>query len=109
MRSLRAHLELERTKRVVAIREKGNVLVHLQALRVQHLLQASFRFRIQRLHKTKAFAGGFLVVFLFSKLSVLLPTMTSKWCFFAHQLRTSPPSMPTLNAPSGRGKRSHSL
>src|SRR6266446_4736236 len=67
MRSLRAHLELERTKRVVAIREKGNVLVHLQALRVQHLIQASFRLRIQRLHKTKAFAGGCLVCFILSK------------------------------------------
>jgi hypothetical protein len=31
-RGLRTHLELERTKRVVAIREKGNGLVHLQAL-----------------------------------------------------------------------------
>src|SRR5712691_4240250 len=43
------------------------------------------------------------------KARVLLPTMTSKLCFFAHQLRTYPPSMPTLNDPSGRGKRSHSL
>jgi hypothetical protein len=34
---------------------------------VQHLIQASFRLRIQRLHKTKAFAGGSLVVFIFSK------------------------------------------
>jgi len=34
---------------------------------VQHLIQASFRLRIKRLHKTKAFAGGALVVFIFSK------------------------------------------
>src|SRR6266508_3556347 len=50
MRGLWAHLKLKRTKRVVAIRQKGNVLVHLQALRVQHLIQASFRLRIQCLH-----------------------------------------------------------
>src|SRR5712691_2848908 len=43
------------------------LLVHLQALRVQHLIQASFRLRIQRLHKTKAFAGGCLVCFILSK------------------------------------------
>src|SRR5438309_7243042 len=67
MRGLRAHLELEFPQRVVAIREKGKVLIHLQTLRVQHLIQASFRLRIQRLHKTKAFAGGCLVCFLLSK------------------------------------------
>src|SRR2546422_1264328 len=67
MRSLWAHLELEHTKRVVAIREKGHGLVHLYALRVQHLIQASFRLRIKRLHKTKAFAGGSLIVVILSK------------------------------------------
>jgi hypothetical protein len=67
MRGLRAHLELERTQGVVAIREKGNVLVHLQALRVQHLIQASLRLRLQRLHKTKPFAGECLVCFVLSK------------------------------------------
>src|SRR5262249_42671035 len=67
MRGLWAHLTLELTKRVIAIGEKGNLLVHLQALRVQYFIQASFRLRLQRLHKTKAFAGGGLVFFLLSK------------------------------------------
>ena len=67
MRGLRAHLQLKRTKRVVAVGKKGDLLVHLEALRVQHLIQASFRLGIQRLHKTKAFAGGRLVCFILSK------------------------------------------
>src|SRR5467141_1329673 len=101
MRSLRAHLELERTKRVVAIREKGNVLVHLQALRAQHLIQASFRLRIQRLHKTKAFAGGSLVVFIFSKAQRTLPHNDLEVVLLREPVAHVPPSMPTLNAPSG--------
>src|SRR5215471_14337953 len=43
MRRLGAHLQLERTQCVIAIGKKGNLLVHLQALRVQHLMQASLR------------------------------------------------------------------
>src|SRR4029434_10141842 len=44
-----------------------------------------------------------------AKLNILLPTMTSKLCFLSNQLRTYPPSRPTLKEPSGKGKRSQSL
>src|SRR4029450_11603521 len=43
------------------------------------------------------------------KLSTLLPTMTSKLCYLSHQWRTYPPSMPTVKAPSGCGKRTQLL
>src|SRR5215475_2941443 len=59
--------------------------------------------------KPKRLLEGALSASSSRKLSVLLPTMTSKLCFLAHQLRTYPLSMPTLNDPSGGGKRSHSL
>src|SRR5213592_3949915 len=106
MRSLRAHLELERPQRVVAIREKGNVLVHLQALRVQHLIQASFRLRIKRLHKTKAFAGGALVVFIFSKAQCTLTHNNLDVVLLREPVAHVPPVHADLEAPSGRGKRS---
>src|SRR6266851_6081129 len=59
--------------------------------------------------KPKRLLEGVLFASSSPQARVLLPTMTSKWCCFAHQLRTYPPSMPTLHDPSGRGKRSHSL
>ena len=48
MRGLGAHLQLKFPQCVVAIREKGDLLVHLQALRLQHLIQTSLRLGIQR-------------------------------------------------------------
>src|SRR4029453_16382724 len=43
------------------------------------------------------------------KLRTLLPTMTSKLCCLSNQWRTYPPSMPTVKAPSGCGKRTQLL
>src|SRR5215471_4279856 len=64
MRRLGAHLQLELTQCVIAIGKKGNLLVHLQALRVQHLMQASLRLGVViRLDKPKTFVPRGLVLF----------------------------------------------
>src|SRR5215471_1628379 len=67
MRDLGTHLERERPQRVMAIGEQGNVLGQLQAWRVPPFIQASVRLRLQRWHKTKAFAGGGLGVVILAK------------------------------------------
>src|SRR5215510_7728174 len=51
---LGTHLELELPQRVVTIREKGNGLVHLYVLRMQHLVQTALGLRIEGLYKAKA-------------------------------------------------------
>src|SRR5215510_11450393 len=64
MRRLGAHLQLELTQCVIAIGKKRNLLVHLQALRVQHLMQASLRLGVViRLYKPKTFVPEDLVIF----------------------------------------------
>src|SRR5215475_11488277 len=64
MRRLGAHLQLERTQCVIAIGKKRHLLVHLQALRVQHLMQASLRLGgVIRLDKPKTFVPEDLVLF----------------------------------------------
>jgi hypothetical protein len=105
----RTHLQLELPERVVAIREKRDLLVHQQTLRLQHLIQTSLGFGLQRLHKPKALMRRGLGIFILAKAQTLLPTMTSKFCCLSHQWRTYPPSMPTVKAPSGCGKRTQSL
>src|SRR5205085_694157 len=57
MLGLWVEIQLEISDRIAAIREKRELLVHLMALRLQHLEQAPFRFRIESLHKPKALAG----------------------------------------------------
>jgi hypothetical protein len=54
----RAHIELEVTDCVAAVRQKCHLLVHLHALRLQDLKQAPSLFGVERLHKVKALAGG---------------------------------------------------
>ena len=69
MRGLGAHLQLKFPQLVVPIREKGDLLVHLQALRLQHLIQTSLRLGIKRLHKPKALVRGRLLIFILCKAS----------------------------------------
>ena len=67
MRGLGAHLQLKFPQLVVAIREKGDRLIPLSALCMQHLIQASLRLCVVGLHKAKAFVGRWLVLFILSK------------------------------------------
>src|SRR5712691_7248506 len=62
-----AHLPLKFPQLVIAIREKRDLLVHLEVLRVQHLIQTPLGFGIQRLDKPKAFERGRPVLFTLSK------------------------------------------
>src|SRR5262249_45253367 len=64
MRGLGTHLQLELPKRVVAIREKRDRLVHLEVLRVQHLVETALRLGVQGLHKPKALERGRFALFL---------------------------------------------
>src|SRR4029453_18204227 len=63
MKGLGTHLHLELPKRVVAIREKRDRLVHLEVLRVQYLVETAFRLGVQFLHKPKALERGRFVLF----------------------------------------------
>src|SRR5215831_13408623 len=63
MRGLGTHLQLELPKRVVAIREKRDRLVHLEVLRVQDLVETALRLGVQGLHKPKALERERLVLF----------------------------------------------
>src|SRR5262249_9865996 len=63
MKGLGTHLQLELPKRVVAIREKRDRLVHLDVLRVQHLVETALRLGVQGLHKPKALERGRFVLF----------------------------------------------
>src|SRR6266702_6508797 len=67
MRGLWAHLPLQCPQRVIAIREKGDLLVHLYVLRVQHLIQTPLGLGIQRLDKPKALERGRPVLYTLSK------------------------------------------
>src|SRR5712692_2532056 len=68
MRGLWAHLYLKCPQRVVAICKKRHRLVHLQALSVQHLMQASLRLGVViRLDKPKALERGRAVLFILFK------------------------------------------
>src|SRR5712691_13277279 len=67
MRGLWAHLPLKCPQLVIAIREKGDLLVHLEVLRVQHLIQTPLGLGIQRLDKPKALERGRPVLFTLSK------------------------------------------
>src|SRR6266567_4476081 len=67
MRGLWAHLPLQCPQLVIAIREKGDLLVHLEVLRVQHLIQTPLGLGIQRLDKPKALARGRPVLYTLSK------------------------------------------
>src|SRR5215475_7537456 len=62
MRGLGTHLQLELPKRVVAIREKRDRLVHLELFRVQHLVETALRLGVQGLHKPKALERGRFVL-----------------------------------------------
>src|SRR5215470_3029360 len=63
MKGLGTHLQLELPKRVVAIREKRDRLVHLEVWRVQHLVETALRLGVQGLHKPKALERGRFVLF----------------------------------------------
>src|SRR6266705_3926237 len=67
MRGLWAHLQLKFPQLVVAIREKGDLLVHLEVLGLQHLIQTPLGLGIQRLDKPKALERGRPVRFTLSK------------------------------------------
>src|SRR5712691_2848909 len=108
MRGLRTHLQLKRTKRVVAVCQKGISWFICKPCECNTSYKRRFGFVSSVCTKPKRLLEGALSASFSVKLSVLLPTMTSKLCFLANQLRTSPPSMPPVNAPSGRGKRSQS-
>src|SRR5262245_65983771 len=63
MKGLGTHLHLKLPQRVVAIREKRDRLVHLEVLRVQHLVETALRLGVQCLQKPKALERGRLVLF----------------------------------------------
>src|SRR4029434_763495 len=67
MNGLGTHCQLELPKRVIAIGEKGELLVHLEVLRVQHLVQTALRLGIQGLHKPKTLERRRLVFFILVK------------------------------------------
>src|SRR5712691_3288841 len=67
MRGLWAHLPLKFPQLVISIREKGDRLVHLEVLRVQHLIQTPLGLGIQRLDKPKALERGRPVLCTLSK------------------------------------------
>ena len=54
---LRVQVQLEVAHRVAAVGEKRELLVHLMALRLEHLEQAAFGLLVQGLDKPKALAG----------------------------------------------------
>ena len=56
MFGLGAHVELEVTDGVAAVRQKRDLLVQLHPLRLQDLEQAPFWCGVQRLHEAKALA-----------------------------------------------------
>src|SRR4030095_5788245 len=62
--SFLTHIELQIADGVAAVREKRNLLVQLEPLRLQDLVQPAFRFGVHSLHKAKAFAGGGLLVLI---------------------------------------------
>src|SRR5438132_9656815 len=64
MLRFRTHRELEITDGVATVGQKGELLVELEALGFQDLIQASFRFGVNGLHKAKPFAGGGLLVLI---------------------------------------------
>src|SRR6266568_2311515 len=57
-------IQLEVTDCVLSVGQKSDLLVQLEPLRFQDLVEASFRFRVHRLHKAKPFAGGGLLVLI---------------------------------------------
>src|SRR5215467_14093746 len=63
MRRLGTHLHLELPKGVLTIGEEGDLLVHLEVLRLQDRVQTALRLCVQCLHKPKAFERGGLVLF----------------------------------------------
>src|SRR5262245_9278353 len=50
-------IQLEVPHGVAPVRQKRDLLVHLMALRVEHLEQAAFGLLVQGLHKPKALTG----------------------------------------------------
>jgi hypothetical protein len=67
MLSFRAHIVLEITDSHTAVWQKCDLLVELAVLRFQGLIQMSFRFALDGLHKAKAFARRSLCVFIAEK------------------------------------------
>src|SRR4030095_13706966 len=67
MSRLGTYLQLEVPKRVITIGEKGDLLVHLEVLRVQHLIQTALRLCVECLHKSKALDRGRPVFFTLCK------------------------------------------
>ena len=61
MLGLRVEVELELAHGVAAIGEKGDLLVQLVALRLEHFEQAPFGFLVKGLHEGKALAGDRLL------------------------------------------------
>jgi hypothetical protein len=64
MFGFRAHIELEITNNLAAVEQKCDLLVELAALRFKGLVQTSFRFAVNGLHKAKACARRGLCVLI---------------------------------------------
>jgi hypothetical protein len=75
-------------QRVITIGQQRDRLVHLEVLRVQHLVQTALRLGIQRLDKSKPLERGRLAFFILCITQDTLATMTSNLCFLSNQLRT---------------------
>src|SRR4029450_2167931 len=67
MSRLGTYLQLEVPKRVITLGEKGDPLVHLEVLRVQHLIQTALRLCVECLPKSKALDRGRPVFFTLFK------------------------------------------
>jgi hypothetical protein len=56
----RVEIELQVAHSVAAIGEKGDLLIQLHTMALEHLEESSFTLAVIRLHEAKAFTGSFL-------------------------------------------------
>src|SRR4029450_339357 len=95
MSRLGAHLQLEGTQCVMAIGKKRHLLVHLHALRVQHLMQASLWLGVViRLDKPTTFVPRGLGLFTFAKAQRTLAPHDLEVALLVHPVA----HVPSLNA-----------
>src|SRR4029453_18816250 len=99
MRRLGTYLPLEVPKRVLTIGEKGDLLVHLEVLRVQHLIQTALRLCVECLHKSKALDRGRSVFFTLFKAPDALTDNDFKFMFLVNPIPHVPSANPHCEEP----------
>jgi hypothetical protein len=101
-------VELKLAHGVPTVGEKGDLLIELMALRLQHVEQASLRFLVKGLDEGKAFTGDgrFGLLTLRERQEALVGNdLEPAWLALGADVA---PSIPTVSWPSGMGKRLHS-